>query len=187
MPKKSNRIQFKNYSMWTKKRQRYDWYAWCVFVAEPRDVLQNIERVEYQLHPTFPDPLRIVTDRTHRFALYSSGWGEFRIAVRVVLEDDTDIRTGYYLKLADDDWPKKEPSDTFSDSDVQNVYSELSGSKFRWRKLPTIVKRTGLRVTRVEKILAGLEAQGLARQRPERSIDNEILWSATSIVGVAPE
>lgn len=59
-------------------------HNWTVSLVAPESVLNRIGYVEYTLHPSFPDPVRKVTERQTRFALSSNGWGEFNIQVKVV-------------------------------------------------------------------------------------------------------
>lgn len=69
---------------------RKGWWKWTVFVQGPDDVLDNIQCVEYTLHPTFPNPVREVCSRgtgPHAFALATSGWGTFQIRIRLFLRD----------------------------------------------------------------------------------------------------
>jgi len=65
-------------------------WSWTVFVKAPLEVLQNIECVEYTLHPTFPNPVQRVCsigDQNHPFALSATGWGTFQIYIRVFMRD----------------------------------------------------------------------------------------------------
>ena len=61
-----------------------DRWKWSVWVDAPDEELQQVEYVEYTLHPTFPDPVRHIEDRKTRFRLESSGWGEFTVRALVV-------------------------------------------------------------------------------------------------------
>lgn len=66
------------------------WWNWTIFIQGPNHVLDQIQCVEYTLHPTFPNPVREVTDRgagTHAFPLTTSSWGTFPIHIRVFLKD----------------------------------------------------------------------------------------------------
>src|SRR6185369_12704930 len=60
-----------------------DWWHWSVWLEAPRAELEKIEYVEYVLHPTFPQPVRRVTDRSTNFRFESAGWGEFMIYAKV--------------------------------------------------------------------------------------------------------
>jgi hypothetical protein len=47
--------------------------------ADSPEILNEVERVVYHLHPTFPDPDREVTDRHNNFELTLAAWGEFNL------------------------------------------------------------------------------------------------------------
>jgi transcription initiation factor IIF auxiliary subunit len=67
-----------------------DRWSWTVFIKGPQQVLNNIECVEYTLHPTFPIPVQRVCglgDQKYPFALSAIGWGTFQIRIRVFLRD----------------------------------------------------------------------------------------------------
>jgi len=49
-------------------------------------VLDEIEKVEYHLHPSFPNPVRVITDRERRFELKTRGWGEFNLSANVYIK-----------------------------------------------------------------------------------------------------
>jgi len=63
-------------------------WRWAVWVEGPAQELDQVKVVRYTLHPTFPDPVRTVTDRGSKFRLESSGWGEFSIMAHLTLTDD---------------------------------------------------------------------------------------------------
>ena len=101
--------RFDNYAKHVGSRGKYEWYRWKVFMVEPKEKeeLKKIKRVEYRLHETFPNPIRIVEDRNDRFALRSAGWGEFDIFITIYLEDGTEEHAKYYLDLGKP-WPPGE-------------------------------------------------------------------------------
>jgi hypothetical protein len=57
--------------------------------------------VEYVLHPSFPNPIRKVTDRGTSFKLQGRGWGEFLIHVRAVTKQGNVFRFDHWLRLED--------------------------------------------------------------------------------------
>ncbi len=65
----------------------HDWWSWSVRVDEPADKLSLIEHVEYILHPTFPDRIRVERNAANGFLLESAGWGEFDIVANVTFKD----------------------------------------------------------------------------------------------------
>jgi hypothetical protein len=80
---------------------RYDrpYYEWRVFVDESPAVLEKISRVDYALHPTFPDPFQSSRDRAKQFELQASGWGSFTIVVTVSYTDGRQAKFNYWLDL----------------------------------------------------------------------------------------
>lgn len=76
-----------------------DWWKWSVWVEGPEHELDDIEHVTYRLHPTFPQPVRSVTDRATKFQLESAGWGEFSISAVVRMRSGEDIRLERWLQL----------------------------------------------------------------------------------------
>ncbi len=70
-------------------------WNWTVYIASDDVTLNDVECVEYTLHPTFPDPVRRVcakgSTRGEGFPLSSSGWGTFTIGVKVMFKDG-DVR-----------------------------------------------------------------------------------------------
>lgn len=88
-------------------RSSRPYYLWKVFVDEPPGVLATIAEVEYILHPTLPEPVRVSKDRGDRFAISSSGWGEFDIAIRLTYVDGRQEDTVYSLDL-NKGWPQQD-------------------------------------------------------------------------------
>jgi hypothetical protein len=97
-------IHFNNYSKHVGKRGGKDYFIWRVFVDENSDVLDQIKSVQYLLHPSFPNPFRISEDKKSKFALESSGWGNFNMQITVTFNDETKYETSYYLDLKKP-WP----------------------------------------------------------------------------------
>jgi transcription initiation factor IIF auxiliary subunit len=63
-------------------------WAWTLYVEGPASVVGKIKCVQYTLHPTFPNPVRVVCQRglndKEPFALHGDGWGEFDVGVKVM-------------------------------------------------------------------------------------------------------
>lgn len=178
---------FESYSMYTpdpdRSRKRYDW---CVFVKGGISTLGRISQVRYKLHPTFPNPIRITDDRNHRFALITNGWGGFLLSTTVTFTNGGTEDISFWVRLQDDAWPKKGRPQQFSTSEEERVYDVLAETQYRWRRLETIERRTGLEVSSVVDALERLECADLARKLGTRSIDQQEKWGATAIVGVMP-
>lgn len=101
-------FKFDNYSRPAGRRGIYEWSEWKVFMDEPDENLDKVRSVEYRLHETFPNPIRMIDDRNSRFALKSAGWGEFWIFITVHLQDGTEEHVKFYLDLSRP-WPSADP------------------------------------------------------------------------------
>ena len=178
-------LAFSNYSMHTGQRYDHDWYDWCVFASGDEAELQRVRAIEYTLHPSFPDPVRMVSDREHRFAIMSNGWGSFRIHIRILYDDGQDEVTAHWVRL-DADWPRG-TSASLADPLESSIYAVLIEGKYRWRSLDAIEKRTGLTREAITTTLHYLENRDLVRESPFRTIDRKELWGATAVVGIAPK
>lgn len=100
-------IKFNNYAELVGTRGDYEWYNWKIFVDAPKDVLKKIKYVEYELHENFPYPMRRKKNPRNRFALETSGWGEFSIPIKVIFKDGRESEFEYRLDLSKK-WPKKD-------------------------------------------------------------------------------
>ena len=75
------------------------WWDWSVWLDGPSDELDLIQEVVYILHPTFPNPVYEISDRSTNFRLNARGWGEFNIQIQVRLKDGTEIKLDHWLEL----------------------------------------------------------------------------------------
>ena len=60
-------------------------YSWTVFVTGDANALGQIDKVQYTLHPTFPQP--VVWGQGPNFSFSAIGWGEFNILARIFYKD----------------------------------------------------------------------------------------------------
>lgn len=63
------------------------WWEWGVQLEGAARDLDRVRCVEYTLHPTFPNPVRMVCTRANRFQLTARGWGAFTISIKVLYKD----------------------------------------------------------------------------------------------------
>jgi transcription initiation factor IIF auxiliary subunit len=85
------------------QNQKYEgdqWWRWSLWIEGSDEDLDAIASVTYTLHPTFPDPIRTVTDRASKFQLRCSGWGIFLIPVEVRLKNGQTIELEHQLQFA---------------------------------------------------------------------------------------
>lgn len=90
--KKGGRIRSRRFSP-----GGYDHYKLRLFLDGDTS---NVTSVEYELHPTFSKPHRVVTDPAHGFALDIWTWGEFEIPVKVNMRDGEPESSVYDLKYS---------------------------------------------------------------------------------------
>lgn len=87
---------------------KYAFYNWRIFIDGTPPILERIKKVEYTLHPTYPKPIVTVENRTEKFMLQASGWGEFRIGIKIFLEgQDSPVQTFYPLTLDQSNEPRQ--------------------------------------------------------------------------------
>ena len=76
-----------------------DWWEWSVWVEGTPAELDSLEAVTYHLDPTFPDPVRRVTDPADKFRLDSASWGTFTIKADLHRKDGQSLRRSHDLRL----------------------------------------------------------------------------------------
>lgn len=76
-----------------------DWWKWAVWVDGESKALDDIEFVEWTLHPTFTNPVRKTSDRASNFRLETGGWGTFPIIARLQLKNGGRFKLRHSLKL----------------------------------------------------------------------------------------
>lgn len=79
-----------------------DWWEWSVWIDGPDSELDEVEQVEYTLHPTFPKPVRTVADRRSKFRLQTAGWGVFTIYAKAIHKDGGVTLLEHDLELLDE-------------------------------------------------------------------------------------
>ncbi len=98
------KYNFTNYAKHIGARGKNEWYKWRLFLDEPEDTLKKIDKIEYRLHESFPEPIRIIDNRDSKFALNSLGWGSFLVHITLYFNDGTEDYDSYLLKLSNI-WP----------------------------------------------------------------------------------
>lgn len=76
-----------------------DYWDWSVWIDANEQDLDKIDHVVYNLHFSFPDPVKIIKTRQNKFKLNASGWGTFTIFVRVNFKDETVLDLEHELEL----------------------------------------------------------------------------------------
>ena len=84
---KSREIKAEN----TAKQVDADLWEWELFLVGDKETLDEINYVEYTLHPTFRNPVKKIEDRGDEpdkgFFLKGKGWGMFTVGIKIVFKD----------------------------------------------------------------------------------------------------
>lgn len=75
------------------------WWEWRIFVEGTPAQLDQIRCVEYTLHRTFPNRVRVVCSRPDRFELKARGWGEFEVGIKLMLKDGSIGQLSHQLEF----------------------------------------------------------------------------------------
>ncbi len=87
-------ISFNNYAKKIGSREvgkglEQNFYRWKIFMDASDNELENIDTVEYELHPSIPNSYRPVADRNSKFALKFNSWESFVVRITVVFKNGT--------------------------------------------------------------------------------------------------
>ena len=73
------------------------WWGWGIYIKGTPAELKRIRCVEYSLHDSFPNPVRLVCSPDNRFLLTARGWGKFTVPIKLMLKDGTVRELGHEL------------------------------------------------------------------------------------------
>lgn len=76
-----------------------DYWYWWVWIEGSAADLDKIDNVVYNLHYTFPDPVKTITTRENKFRMATAGWGTFTIYIRLNFKDKSVIEMKHNLQL----------------------------------------------------------------------------------------
>jgi transcription initiation factor IIF auxiliary subunit len=76
-----------------------DYWDWSVWIDASDADLDKIDKVVYNLHFSFREPVQVIKTRQNKFKLKNSGWGTFTMYVRISFKDDTVLDLEHELEL----------------------------------------------------------------------------------------
>ena len=83
---------------------------WSCYVRglNNEDLSYFVKKVVFQLHPSFPDPVKVI--EKYPFEIHQTGWGEFSIDIKIFFNDPAEkpVDMTHFLKLHPD--PGIQPS-----------------------------------------------------------------------------
>ena len=80
-------------------REGSAWWRWSTWIEGSPADLDSIEEVLWHLHPTFSPSLVPCRDRSTKFRLDSSGWGEFTLRATIATTQGESISLRHQLQL----------------------------------------------------------------------------------------
>lgn len=87
-----------------------NYWSWSVWIDTSTEIINQIDMVEYILHPTFHNRVRRKTTKEDKFILSSKGWGEFMIHIKIYVSNKEEpILKKYYLNLFSDEKAEIKP------------------------------------------------------------------------------
>ena len=178
-----------------KKADEYHSHEWTVFVRgqNNRDLRDAIESVTFQLHPSFAEPKRVLTEPPYEVT--ETGWGEFEIGIEIrfhpeVGEDKEKLTANLKLFPDADEIAKSGPQTTKKPLVVEHR-EELIFHKPRksfWekaiKKRKTIDEETGKVSFAYDECEAKSKHEALWKQREAKMRDDEELmklWCAQKV------
>ncbi|MEZ4920385.1 MAG: pYEATS domain-containing protein [Saprospiraceae bacterium] len=72
-------------------------WSWNIWLDGPSSELEKVRSVKYFLHPTFKDPIVLISNKSSNFMLSGSGWGEFNIKAEVKLNSGINLEMNHWL------------------------------------------------------------------------------------------
>jgi transcription initiation factor IIF auxiliary subunit len=183
-----NKYAVEQFCRFVRESNEYRIYSFCLFIAGTKKQIDTISEVEYTLHPSFPNPVRVSVDKERAFPLQSEAWGGFPVYVRVFEESGGVSELEHFLSIEEASWPMGKKLDKLPDKAEKSIYEALFDPKWEWRKLSTLARRADLSIKETKEALARLELKKAVRKAAHTHfIDREELWGATSVVGLSPQ
>ena len=123
------------------------YFKWAIWIEPGTSQLSEIASVEYLLHPTFKNRLRMVTDAATKFRLESKGWGEFLVEITIVKKNNEQLRLTHWLTLEEDYTTVEENAENrdFEEKKVYISYSKIDSR--RAKMLESLLTDLGMQVT----------------------------------------
>ena len=75
------------------------WWEWGIYIKGTSAELKRIKCVEYTLHPSFQNPVRLVCSPDNGFLLTARGWGTFTVPIKLMLKDGTVRELSHQLEF----------------------------------------------------------------------------------------
>lgn len=120
------------------------YWKWSVWIDGPDAELDQVQSVEWVLHPTFPNPIVQATQRQDKFRIEASGWGAFEINAHVSTNDGRTQHLKHWLRLEEPggvsaELPHEEKPAVFVSAGVKdNLWEEAVRDALARRRLDVL-------------------------------------------------
>ncbi len=105
-PRQVDELPHDIYMVHTARRDRtldtgdHEYYRVRILLeADTPERLDDVASVTYRLHPTFPDPVRQVTDWKTKFEIRTAAWGEFNMTAEMLFKSGEKLVVERYINL----------------------------------------------------------------------------------------
>lgn len=150
-------------------------WSWNVWLEGPSVELGKVVSVKYFLHPTFTNPIHLATNKSSKFKLSGSGWGEFNIKAEVLIEGEKTLTLNHWLE--------------FDAEEKLQTLKKTKGYIFLSHSVadgPIANKLAGLLVAKGYKVTASAMMDIAAGTDWQKEIKNTIKLADVNVVFISP-
>jgi len=76
-----------------------NWWRWAIWLDGTPAEMDSTTSVKWILHPTFPQPIRVISDSKTKFRLDGTGWGEFTVNAEINLTSGEVVKKRHWLRF----------------------------------------------------------------------------------------
>jgi transcription initiation factor IIF auxiliary subunit len=75
------------------------WWEWGIKIEGTQSDINQIKCVEYTLHSSFPNRVRMICNLENNFELVARGWGTFAVGIKILLKNGNIREMSHQLKF----------------------------------------------------------------------------------------
>lgn len=150
-------------------------WSWNVWIEGPSVELGKVVSVKYFLHSTFKNPIHLATNKSSKFKLSGSGWGEFNIKAEVLIEGEKTLTLNHWLEF---DSEEKLYALKKTKGNIFLSHSAADG--------PIANKLAGLLVAKGYQVTASALMDIAAGTDWQKEIENNIKLADVNVVFISP-
>ncbi len=150
-------------------------WSWNIWLEGPKAELNKVISVKYFLHPTFKNPIHLVKNKSSKFKLSGSGWGEFNIKAEVLIKGEKPLTLNRWLE--------------FDEKEKQEAQKNIKGNVFLSHSLadgPIANKLASLLITKGYAVTASSRMEFSVGADWQKDIKNDIKLADVIVVFISP-